>query len=68
MNESAAVLTIERPETGIVRIGLNRPDKRNALDPELRLALIEAMAEATTDDGVHAGILAGNGGNFCSVS
>ena len=66
MSESAAVLTIERPETGIVRIGLNRPDKRNALDPELRLALIEAMAEATTDNGVHAIILAGNGGNFCA--
>ncbi len=66
MTEKPAVLTIERPETGIVRIGLNRPEKRNALDPELRLALIEALAQAATDETVHAIMLAGNGGHFCA--
>ncbi len=66
MSDTAAVVTIERPETGIVRIGLNRPGKRNALDPDLRLALIETMARATTDETVHAILIAGNGGHFCA--
>lgn len=66
MSEIATVVTIERPEDGIVRIGLNRPEKRNALDPELRLALIDAMAGASVDDSVHAIILTGNGGHFCA--
>ena len=66
MSEISAVVTIDRPEDGIVRIGLNRPEKRNALDPELRLALIDELAGAMADDTVHAIILAGNGGHFCA--
>ncbi len=66
MSSDIAPVTVGRPETGIVRIGLNRPEKRNALDPGLRGALIEALAGALDDASVHAVILAGNGGHFCA--
>ena len=66
MSADKPVLTIDRPEEGIARIGLNRPEKRNALDPELRLALIAGIESVLEDSSVRAVILAGNGGHFCA--
>ena len=60
------VLTIDHPADGIRRIGFNRVDKRNALNPDLRGALIEALQAAADDAAVHAIVLAGNGGHFCA--
>lgn len=51
---------------GVVRITIDRPDRRNALPPEgfdeLREALVE-VARSTTDRAV---LLTGTGGAFCS--
>ncbi len=66
MSGEETVLTIDRPDGGIVRIGLNRPEKRNALDPGLRLALIDVIDAALADPTVRALVLAGNGGHFCA--
>ena len=66
MSAEKSVLTIDRPTEGIARIGLNRPEKRNALDPELRLALIDGIEAVLEDSSVRAVILAGNGGHFCA--
>lgn len=66
MSAEKPVLTIDRPEEGIARIGLNRPEKRNALDPELRLALIAGIESVLEDSSIRAVILAGNGGHFCA--
>ena len=66
MSAEKSVLTIDRPAEGIARIGLNRPEKRNALDPELRLALIDGIEAVLEDSSVRAVILAGNGGHFCA--
>ena len=66
MSAEKTVLTIDRPAEGIARIGLNRPEKRNALDPELRLALIDGIEAVLEDSSVRALILAGNGGHFCA--
>ena len=60
------LVTIETPAGGVRRIGLNRADKRNALDPSLRGALIEAFQAASDDETVHAIVIAGNGGHFCA--
>ncbi len=61
-------MTLETVESadGILRIGLNRADKRNALNPALRGALIEAFEAAADDAAVHAIVIAGNGGHFCA--
>ncbi len=60
------LVTVESVENGVRRIGLNRADKRNALNPDLRGALIEALEAAVDDATVHAIVIAGNGGHFCA--
>jgi enoyl-CoA hydratase/carnithine racemase len=49
---------------GVVRITLNRPRKRNALNPEARQALIDALQE--TRGKAKVLIINGAGGTFCS--
>ena len=51
---------------GIVRLTLNRPDQRNALDPELASALTVAVQVASSDDTVRVIVLAGAGSAFCA--
>ena len=48
------------------RLTLNRPDKLNALDRDLMLALLDALDGAATDPGVHVVVLRGAGRAFCS--
>ncbi|MBI3744396.1 MAG: enoyl-CoA hydratase [Chloroflexi bacterium] len=50
----------------IARITLNRPDRLNALNRDLELALIEAIHDVAKDDSVNVVILTGNGRAFCS--
>jgi enoyl-CoA hydratase/carnithine racemase len=50
---------------GAVRhVVLNRPEKRNAMNQELLLALGEALREAAADEGVHCVVLRGEGPVF----
>src|SRR6516164_2823867 len=53
-------------ESGIARITLNRPDKRNALDAEIVRELHEAVGQSAADPGVRAVLLSGAGKDFCS--
>jgi 2-(1,2-epoxy-1,2-dihydrophenyl)acetyl-CoA isomerase len=45
---------------------LNRPDRMNALTPELHHALRDALAEAASDSNIGAVVLTGAGRAFCS--
>ena len=47
-------------------ITLNRPDKLNAIDIPLRLALADAVDAADRDSSVRAIVLTGAGSSFCS--
>lgn len=47
-------------------ITLNRPDKRNALNPKAWTALDEAVAEAEQDDEARVVLLKGKGISFCA--
>ncbi|MEM4416501.1 MAG: enoyl-CoA hydratase [Nitrososphaerota archaeon] len=51
---------------GVAWITLNRPEKRNALNKELRAGLLQALREAENDSRVKVVVLRGAGGNFCS--
>jgi methylglutaconyl-CoA hydratase len=51
---------------GIARIILNRPDKRNALSPELIADLQKALDDSAHDPEVRVVILTGAGQDFCS--
>ena len=60
----AAVL--EERADGILTLTLNRPERRNAIDPELRDALAAALDAAATAAEVRGVVLTGAGGAFCS--
>lgn len=54
-------------QDGDVRwLWLNRPDRRNALDPALGAALAEAVAAAEADPGTAVVVIAGRGPSFCA--
>ena len=53
-------------DQGVARLTLNRPDKRNALDPELILELQDAIATSARDQSVRVVLLKGSGKDFCS--
>jgi len=54
-------------DLGPVRVlTLNRPEKRNAIDLELRAVLAERLEAAMADPAVRVVVLTGAGGSFCS--
>jgi 2-(1,2-epoxy-1,2-dihydrophenyl)acetyl-CoA isomerase len=59
-------LTVDRADTGVVTLTLNRPDSLNALSASLKEALRDALAELTADDTCRALVLAGAGRGFCA--
>jgi enoyl-CoA hydratase len=61
---SEAVVLIDKQE-GIATVTLNRPDKLNALNRELRLAFCHAMQALRADPEVRAVIITGAGRAFC---
>ena len=50
----------------VLQLRLNRPEKRNALNAELCLALVRAITEADADPSVGAILLTANGPSFCA--
>ena len=60
-----AALLLEKTEHVAV-LTLNRPQKLNALNGELRDAMLDAIADVKADDAVRAVIFTGAGRGFCS--
>src|SRR6516165_10116976 len=58
------IVLIDKRE-GIATVTLNRPDKLNALNRELRLAFCHAMQELRSDQDVRIVIITGAGRAFC---
>jgi len=59
-------LVLREPTPWGVRLTLNRPDKLNALNAELRDELADAIAAAAADERVRVIAIAGAGRAFCS--
>ena len=57
---------LQQRDGGLLRLTLNRPEKRNALSPDLVQALRGALRDAARDDAVRAVLLTGAGPAFCA--
>jgi enoyl-CoA hydratase/carnithine racemase len=57
---------LEDTADGVLTLTLNRPERRNAIDADLRDALAAAIDRAATSESVRGIILTGVGGAFCA--
>src|SRR5512143_2844704 len=53
-------------ESGVATVTLNRPDKLNAVTPEMQLRYVEALRDLDADKDVRAVVVTGAGRGFCS--
>ena len=61
---SQEVLVVDDPLPGVRRLTLNRPEKRNALSDDLRLALFESLRAADNSRDVSVIVIRGAGDCF----
>ena len=60
-------LLVDRDEgTGVLRLSLDRADRRNAITDDIVLALIDLIEAAGSDEAVRVVHLTGEGDHFCS--
>ena len=62
---SANEMVLQSLDKGLLTITMNRPDRRNALHPDMTRGLVEAARRAAEDHEVRAVLLKGAGGTFC---
>src|SRR6202049_761387 len=58
-------MVLQNLDAGLLTITMNRPDRRNALNADMTLGLVEAARRAAEDHEVRAVLLKGAGGTFC---
>jgi 2-(1,2-epoxy-1,2-dihydrophenyl)acetyl-CoA isomerase len=58
-------LHVLHDDRGLLTLRLDRPEKRNAIDEEMMLALVDAVEAASTDESVRVILIEGAGDNFC---
>jgi 2-(1,2-epoxy-1,2-dihydrophenyl)acetyl-CoA isomerase len=58
-------LRVDLDDRGVLRLVLDHPDKRNALDDGMVAALIDTVDEAGRDEAVRVILLTGAGDHFC---
>jgi 2-(1,2-epoxy-1,2-dihydrophenyl)acetyl-CoA isomerase len=62
---TANEIVLQHLDKGLLTITMNRPDRRNALNPDMTRGLVEAARRAQDDPDVRAVLLKGAGGTFC---
>jgi len=53
-------------EGGVLRLTIDRPERKNSLPQDAVRELVEALEAAATDDGLRVVLLSGRGDDFCS--
>lgn len=62
---SSNEMVLQQLESGLLTVTLNRPERRNALHPDMLVQLVVAARRASEDHEVRAVLLKGAGGTFC---
>jgi 2-(1,2-epoxy-1,2-dihydrophenyl)acetyl-CoA isomerase len=65
-SSNASSLILETKQDGIATLTLNRPEKMNALNKDLAMALNESLGRITTDKSIYVVIITGAGRAFCA--
>lgn len=65
-DQATAPVLLTSNENGVLWLRLNRPASMNAIDDELRAALVAATRDAERDPGVRVVVLTGEGRAFCA--
>ena len=58
-------MVLQNLEGGLLTITMNRPERKNALNPDMVTGLVEAARRAADDPEVRAVLFKGAGGSFC---
>jgi 2-(1,2-epoxy-1,2-dihydrophenyl)acetyl-CoA isomerase len=58
-------MVLQKLEGGLLTITMNRPERKNALNPDMVAGLVEAARRAADDPDVRAVLFKGAGGSFC---
>ncbi len=66
VQQTSTMTVLEERSGAVTTIRLNRPERLNALIPELARALVEALRRAGEDEGVRAVVITGAGRAFCA--
>lgn len=66
MTADAAQRVTVRMDGGVADVRLNRPEKRNAIDPAMFAALVATGERLKTQAGLRAVVLSGEGPDFCA--
>src|SRR5450432_2117814 len=59
-------LILESKQNGVATLPLNRPDKLNALNKDLAVALNESLGRIVTDKSIYVVVITGAGRAFCA--
>ena len=65
MTESAASLALYHADANVGIVTMNRPEKLNAISPEFKTALMQALKAADDDAATSVVLLRANGRSFC---
>lgn len=63
--ETYRTIVVERKE-GVTTITLNRPEARNAMNPQMHLEMVSALSELEEDDETRVLVITGAGDAFCA--
>jgi 2-(1,2-epoxy-1,2-dihydrophenyl)acetyl-CoA isomerase len=66
MLEPMETLIVERSESGVVSVTLNRPEKKNAIDATMWDELMGVFREVAESASDRVLVLTGSGGAFCA--
>src|ERR1051325_9284051 len=58
-------MVLQSLDNGLFTITMNRPERRNALNPDMTRGLVEAARRAAEDHEVRSVLIKGAGGTFC---
>ena len=59
------LIRVELEDSGILRVNLCRPEKRNIIDDFVNRQISDVFLDATMDDRVRVVVLSGDGDVFC---